>query len=163
MCIFLSRNGAVLYKDIGPIQTRNTDAHKLQHPVGRLIKSLFSHFNYGIYHGFVVIHHNLQATTTPSIMVSTWFRFTCLWMLARERVGGAWLVAGPMTFSHQPDLAGQGLSILPRQPFLVWPSVLERVWRHDCSYVWRHIIFNEHTSTVLTDSTIRFHEHIGIF
>ena len=66
MYISIFRNVAVLSKDIGTIQTRTSDAHKLQHPVGRLIKTLFSHFSYGIYHGFVVIYHNLQATTTPS-------------------------------------------------------------------------------------------------
>ena len=124
-------------------------------------KLCVSHFNYGIYHGLVVIHHNLQATTTPSRMVPTWFRFTCLWMLARERVGGAWLVAGPMTFFHQPDLAGQGRPTLPRQPFLVWPSGTGKglaAWR---SHMYDGTLFpNEHTSTLVNHPTIKFRVYI---
>ena len=122
MCIFLSRNGAVLYKYIEPIQTRNTDAHKLQHPVGRLIKTLFSHFSYGIYHGFVVIYHNLQATTTPSRFGLDLVQIHLPVNAGERESGWCLVVAGPMTFSPQPDLAGWGRSILPRQPFLVWPS-----------------------------------------
>ena len=118
-CIYLSSGMWLFYP-----KTLEQYRHELQTHTNYNIllegwsKLCVSHFNYGIYHGLVVIHHNLQATTTPSIMVPTRFRFTCLWMLARERVGGAWLVAGPMTFFHQPDLAGQGRPTLPRQPFL---------------------------------------------
>ena len=90
MYISIFRNVAVLSKDIGTIQTRNSDAHKLQHLVGRLINTCVPHFNYGLYLGFVVILHNLQASTTPSIMVPARFRFTCL-ECGRER---EWVVPG---------------------------------------------------------------------
>ena len=90
-CIYLSSGMWLFYP-----KTLEQYRHELQTHTNYNIllegwsKLCVSHFNYGIYHGLVVIHHNLQATTTPSIMVPTRFRFTCL-ECGRER---EWVVPG---------------------------------------------------------------------